>query len=98
MLSLKTNGLDKHAKGMSLHLGYFDTASLLFWRVRPFRFPAFPVGKAERGISNIIKMVIGSKIRKILGKLAQCEPIFADLSRVLSRFCFWHICLDDILA
>ena len=27
MLSLKTNGLDKHAKGMSLHLGYFDTAS-----------------------------------------------------------------------
>ena len=25
-LSLKTNGLDKHAKGMSLHSGYFDTA------------------------------------------------------------------------
>ena len=30
MLSLKTNGLDKHAKGMSLHLGYFDTASLVY--------------------------------------------------------------------
>ena len=30
MLSLKTNGLDKHAKGMSLHLGYFDTASFGF--------------------------------------------------------------------
>ena len=29
MLSLKTNGLDKHAKGMSLHLGYFDTASYM---------------------------------------------------------------------
>ena len=26
-VKLKTNGLDKHAKGMSLHLGYFDTAS-----------------------------------------------------------------------
>ena len=29
MLSLKTNDLDKHAKGMSLHLGYFDTASYI---------------------------------------------------------------------
>ena len=28
MLNLKNNGLDKHAKGMSLHLGYFDTTSL----------------------------------------------------------------------
>ena len=30
MLSLKTNGLDNHAKGMSLHLGYFDTAPCPF--------------------------------------------------------------------
>ena len=29
MLSLKTNGLFRHAKGMSLHLGYFDTASYM---------------------------------------------------------------------
>ena len=29
MLNLKNNGLDKHAKGMSLHSGYFDTASNL---------------------------------------------------------------------
>ena len=32
MLSLKTNGLDKHAKGMSLHSGYFDTASWLIYQ------------------------------------------------------------------
>ena len=30
MLSLKTIGLDKHATGMSLHLGSFDTASYIF--------------------------------------------------------------------
>ena len=28
MLNLKNNGLDKHAKGMSLHSGYFDTPPL----------------------------------------------------------------------
>ena len=42
MLSLKTNGLDKHAKGMSLHLGCFDTASS-----KGFKTPIAlqPVGK-----------------------------------------------------
>ena len=39
MLSLKTNGLDKHAKGMSLHLGYFDTASQVIVCLIPLSLP-----------------------------------------------------------
>ena len=39
MLSLKTNDLDKHAKGMSLHLGYFDTASPCFFSFAAFFLP-----------------------------------------------------------
>ena len=54
MLSLKTNGLDKHAKGMSLHSGYFDTPSSFLFRPQgSFLFrPKGSVPRARRGQSR----------------------------------------------
>ena len=51
MLSLKTNGLDKHAKGMSLHSGYFNTPSSFLFRPQgSFLFrPKGSVPRARRG-------------------------------------------------
>ena len=72
MLSLKTNGLDKHAKGMSLHLGYFDTASLMvFGEQRPVE------RKGDSGADAHLGDV--EELQKALRRGVEAQHILAEM-------------------